>query len=147
MGGAEAIERMVVTFYNLTLKDDVLRPYFEHMTRQHIHYVALWFGEVFGGPAEYSKIRGKLTAHPHVVKVHLAANITEEARVRWIQLMAKAADIEKITNDPEFRQAFMAYLEWGTRMNEVFRQTPVPENSPMPKWGWGERKPFVPPEC
>jgi hemoglobin len=59
--------------------------------------------------------------------------------------MQKAADIEKLPRDPEFRSAFAAYFEWGTRMNQVFLDgAPVPERSPVPKWGWGERTPYLP---
>jgi hemoglobin len=145
-GGAEAIERMIITFYSLTLKDELLRPFFEHMSMEHKHYVALWIGEVFGGPKEYSKVRGKMKGHPYMIHKHLELTITEEQRVRWIQLMQQAADIEKLPNDPEFRSAFVAYFEWGTRMNQVFQHVPVPDESPVPTWGWGERKPYIPPK-
>lgn len=146
-GGAEAIERMVMTFYDLTLKDDILRPFFEHMSKEHKHYVALWIGEVFGGPEEYSKIHGALKSHQRMIKAHLAYDIPEVARMRWIQLMSQAADMENIPDDPEFRSAMMAYFEWGTRMQQVFLSgVPIPNESSVPKWGWGERKPYIPPK-
>lgn len=142
-GGAKAIESWIMTFYDLTLKDDILRPFFEHMSKEHKHYVALWIGEVFGGPKEYSKIHGAMKGHHRMIKTHLQYDIPEPARVRWIQLISQAADIEKLPNDPEFRSAIMAYFEWGTRMNQVFQQFPIPDKSPMPTWGWGERKPYI----
>lgn len=143
-GGSEAFERLVFTFYDLTLKDDLLRPFFEHMSDQHKLYVAYWLIEVFGGPEKYSEVHGKMKGHPRMIHAHLKLTITEPARVRWIQLMQQAADIEHFPSDPEFRSAFVAYFEWGTRMQQVFLSgVPVPENSPVPKWGWGERKPYV----
>jgi hemoglobin len=142
-GGSAAIERWVSAFYELTLQDDILRPFFEHMSPEHRHYVALWIGEVFGGPKEYSEIHGKMKGHGRMIKAHLQYPIPEPARMRWIQLMSQAADIEKIPDDPEFRSAVMAYFEWGTRMQQVFMVNPVPDESPMPTWGWGERKPFI----
>lgn len=146
-GGAEAFERLIMTFYDLAVKDELLRPLFQHMSTKHRHYVALWFGELFGGPKDYSKVRGDMTAHPYVINVHLSSNITEPQRARWINLMLQAADIVDLPDDPEFRSAFVAYLEWGSRMNQVFmRGTPVPKESPMPSWGWGERKPYVEPK-
>lgn len=146
-GGSEAFERLVKTFYKLTLKDELLRPFFEHMSDQHKHYVALWLIEVFGGPKEYSKIYGAMKGHAHMIKRHLSLTISEEARVRWIQLMQQAADREKFPNDPEFRSAFIAYFEWGTRMQQVFLSgVPIPNNSPVPTWGWGERTPYIPSE-
>jgi hemoglobin len=145
-GGSDAFERLVTAFYELTLKDEILQPFFKHMSALHIHYVALWLIEVFGGPKEYSEIYGDLKGHPHVIRQHLNQNITEEARSRWIQLIQRAADLEGFPSDPEFRSAFLAYFEWGTRMNQVFIDgVPVPDESPMPTWGWGEREPYIPP--
>ncbi|HVQ44335.1 MAG TPA: group II truncated hemoglobin [Candidatus Saccharimonadia bacterium] len=146
-GGSEAFERLVTTFYDLTLQDELLRPFFEHMSAKHKHYVALWLIEVFGGPKVYSEVYGALKGHPHMIRRHLELTIPEAARVRWIQLMQRAADIEKLPNDAEFRSAFVAYFEWGTRMNQVFANgAPVPDESPVPSWGWGERTPYIPPE-
>ncbi len=45
-----------------------------------------------------------------------------------------------IPDDPEFRSALVAYLEWGSRL-AVINSEPgvdVEEDQPMPKWGWGE---------
>jgi hypothetical protein len=44
-----------------------------------------------------------------------------------------------VPDDPEFRSALVGYIEWGSRLavlNSKPRET-VPENSPMPRWGWG----------
>jgi hemoglobin len=44
-------------------------------------------------------------------------------------------------DDPEFRSALVGYLEWGSRMavkNSQADENPIDENTPMPKWGWGE---------
>jgi hypothetical protein len=45
----------------------------------------------------------------------------------------------------EFRSAFVAYMEWGTRIALIMSQPgmEVPEKSPMPKWGGGEVKPLL----
>ena len=50
-----------------------------------------------------------------------------------------AADEAGLPDDPEFRSAFVAYLEWGTRLARLNSQDGAqPElNEPMPKWGWG----------
>jgi hypothetical protein len=50
------------------------------------------------------------------------------------------ADDVGLPADPEFRSAFMAYIEWGTRIavaNSQPAATPVP-HAPVPRWGWGE---------
>ena len=146
-GSADAIGRLICTFYGLTLKDELLRPLFEHMSDLHVHYVALWFVEILGGPPAYSDVHGALDGHGRMIRKHLHLGITEDQRTRWIALMLRAADLEGLPDDPEFRSAFVAYLEWGTRMGLVFAGgVPVPDASPMPVWGRGERPPYVPPD-
>ena len=145
MGGAEVVEKLVTTFYKFTLDDLLLRPLFEHMPAAHIHNVSLWIGEVFRGPKAYSKKFGNDTAHPHMMTRHLNIQITEEQRKRWMALMIKAADEVGLPEDPEFRSAFVGYLEWGTRIAKIMSQPDikVPERDPMPHWGWGEQKPVL----
>ena len=46
-------------------------------------------------------------------------------------------------SDPEFRSAFVGYLEWGTRLamiNSQITENTMKDTEPMPKWGWGEVK-------
>jgi hypothetical protein len=50
------------------------------------------------------------------------------------------------SSDPEFRSAFMAYVESGTRL-ALHNSQPgadVAEHAPVPRWGWGEAPPYVP---
>jgi hemoglobin len=49
-------------------------------------------------------------------------------------------------DDPEFRSALVAYLEWGTRIALANSQhgAVVMEHAPVPKWGWGEAPPYNP---
>ena len=55
---------------------------------------------------------------------------------------ATAADEAGLPDDPEFRSAFVGYIEWGTRLAVINSQpgAPDPEPAPMPHWGWGETK-------
>jgi hemoglobin len=44
-----------------------------------------------------------------------------------------------LPDDPEFRSALVAYLEWGSRL-AVLNSQPGAEavvDAPMPKWDWG----------
>ena len=47
---------------------------------------------------------------------------------------------------PEFRSAFVAYIEWGTRLALGNSQPGAepPAEAPVPRWGWGEAPPYNP---
>ena len=58
-------------------------------------------------------------------------------------LLAETADEAGLPSDPEFRSAFVAYIEWGSRIGLANSQpgaAPPPE-APVPRWGWGEAPP------
>ena len=77
---------------------------------------------------------------------HRDLGLTEEQRSRWLGRMVEAADQAGLPADPEFRSAFVAYLEWATRL-AVINSEPgaaVMEHAPVPKWGWGNTPPFQP---
>ncbi len=68
---------------------------------------------VFGGPVIYSSKEG---SHYKMIQKHLAKHLTVQHRKRWVQLIIESADDINLPNDPEFRFAFVAYIEWGTRI-------------------------------
>ncbi len=142
-GGADALRRLTEVFYDRVLDDPVLAPVFAHMSPDHRAHVALWLGEVFGGPATYTD---ELGGYPSMLRHHLGLELTEEQRSRWAALIAASADEAGLPDDPEFRSAFVAYVEWGTRIalaNSQPGAEPVPE-APVPLWGWGEAPPYQP---
>jgi hemoglobin len=141
-GGAEALQRLTEAFYAQVRRDDVLAPVFAHMPDDHPAHVAAWLGEVFGGPPRYTEEHG---GYPHMLAKHRDRALTEEQRLRWVHLICAAADEAGLPSDPEFRSAFVAYIEWGTRIalaNSQVGSTPPPE-APVPRWGWGEAPPYT----
>jgi len=94
-GGFETFERLVKTFYELTLQDDLLKAFFEKMPDSHKHNVALWLIEVLAVQKSIPRSMGDEWSCAHDSPAP-RFEFTEEARVRWIQLMQKAADIEKL---------------------------------------------------
>ena len=68
--------------------------------------------------------------------------LSEKQRARWMTLLLECADEIGVPSDPEFRSAFVASLEWGTRLAVINSQpgATANEDAPMPKWGWGEAK-------
>jgi hemoglobin len=143
-GGADALERLTARFYQHAAADPVLGPLFRHMDAHHPQFVAQFIGEVFGGPAVYSRERG---GHAHMVRAHLDRHLTETQRRRWFDLLLTTADEVGLPADPEFRSAMVGYLEWGSRLAVLNSQDGAEPNpdGPMPRWGWGEAKgPYIP---
>ncbi|MYW64772.1 antibiotic biosynthesis monooxygenase [Streptomyces sp. SID8379] len=135
-GGAEAFARLTSVFYAHVVKDDLLGPLFADLPAEHAEHVALWLGEVFGGPSAYSEQHG---GHSHMVAKHIGKGITEAQRRRWVNLMHDAADEAGLPTDAEFRSAFSAYVEWGTRLAVYFSGPDAvrPAEQPVPLWNWG----------
>ena len=135
-GGFPALTRMTRVFYSKYVPDDpLIGPLFASMLPDHPERVAAWLGEVFGGPKRYTEQYGGYT---RMVHQHLGKALTEAQRSRWVALMGRAADEAGLPQDPEWRAAFVAYLEWGSRLaleNSQPGATPPP-NMPVPRWWW-----------
>jgi hemoglobin len=141
-GGDEALLRLTRVFYDRVREDAVLAHVFAEMPHDHPQHVATWLAEVFGGPPRYT---GEHGGYAHMLAKHRNRALTETQRRRWLDMMLDAADEAGLPDDPEFRSAFVAYLEWGTRLalaNSQPDAAPPPE-APVPRWGWGEAPPYV----
>lgn len=137
-GGMPAIEKLMAVFYRKVLDDELLEPIFKHMSPTHQLHVAHFVAEVFGGPKIYSTEEG---SHFKMIQKHLTKHLTEQHRKRWADLLILSADEIDLPSDPEFRSAFVAYIEWGTRiavLNSNVKELDMHPEAPMPKWGWGE---------
>lgn len=133
---------MIDAFYDRVEQDELLSPFFPGgVNEDHRRHVAAWWGEVFGGPALYSE---ELGGYERMLSKHLNLSITEQQRFRFTSLMRVAADDASMPDDPEFRSALVAYLEWGTRIALGNSQVgaALMEHAPIPKWGWGEAPPY-----
>jgi hemoglobin len=136
-GGMAAFERLTAELYARVPQDPLLGPVFAAMSAEHATHVARFIAEVFGGPAEYSERQG---GHAHMIRRHLGRGLTEAQRRRWIELVIDCADATGLPADPEFRSAFVAYLEWGSRLALLNSQPGAnvkDEEQPMPRWDWG----------
>jgi hemoglobin len=142
-GGMPALDRLTDVFYRHVHADPVLAPVFAHVGDDHPHHVAVWLAEVFGGPTAYTDEHG---GYPAMLEHHHGLAITAEQRVRWATLIAAAADEAGLPADPEFRSAFVAYVEWGSRIGLANSQpgSQPPPRAPVPRWGWGEAPPYQP---
>lgn len=109
-GDIKTFEKLFTTFYEKVLKDDLLGELFQNMSPDHVKHVSHFVAEVFGGPKFYTN-EDKGT-HAMMIGRHIGKMLTEEKRQRWLQLLLQTADEIGLKSDPEFRSAFVGYLEW-----------------------------------
>ncbi|HZE85223.1 MAG TPA: group II truncated hemoglobin [Puia sp.] len=145
VGGMDTFERLIVLFYKKVVVDELIGPVFRHMSPEHQVHVAHFFAEVFGGPPAYTANGG---SHYKMIQKHLGKHLNESQRKRWVALLLDTADENNLPDDPEFRSAFVAYIEWGTRIAILNSNTDSPTidpDTPMPEWNWGvPGKPYMP---
>jgi hemoglobin len=145
-GGKEVLEKLTEVFYAKVLKDELLYEVFKNMSPEHSKHVAHFIAEVFSGPKMYTE--NDQGSHAKMIAHHLDKMLDEPKRKRWMNLLLESVDEVRLPDDPEFRSALVAYLEWGSRIAVINSKTtdnPVNENEPMPVWGWGvPGKPYQP---
>ena len=135
-GGFPALLRMTRIFYSKYVpQDPLVGPLFARMSPDHPERVAAWLSEVFGGSDFYSRQYG---GYSRMISQHVGKCITEEQRARWVKMLCQSADDAMLPSDPEFRAAFVAYLEWGSRIGKENSQQGAmpPPNMPVPRWWW-----------
>lgn len=135
LGGGPALRRLSDAFYERVLADELLAPVFANFTPTHVERVAIWLGEIFGGPADFT---ARLGGHQALLNVHLGLGIREEHRQRWLELMQAA--IEEVLSDrPDLHKTLMAYFDWGTAIAKDVSQEPsgtdLGDPGPTPRWG------------
>lgn len=139
-GGLPAFEKLTEHFYAKVKVDPILSPVFEHMDSDHPKHVAAFLVQCFGGGPTYSRDGSENEALKEMVGHHLERYLTEQQRRRWVELLMDSADEVDLPNDPEFRSAFAAKIEWGTRvavMNSQLTENPVQPGDHIPRFGWG----------
>jgi hemoglobin len=145
-GGLPAFERLTKAFYAKVVKDPIIAPVFAQMGPDHPKHVAAFIAQGFGAGPTYSGTQSENAAMRDMVQHHVGRKLTEQQRHRWVELMYEAADEVGLPSDPEFRSAFAAHIEWGSRiavMNSASDTNPTGPNDHIPRWDWGSvRGPF-----
>jgi hemoglobin len=137
MGGDARLQGLIEEFYRRVARDPLIGPVFAAMDAQHARKVADFIAQVFGGPDRYTANGG---SHAGMISRHMGRLLTQPQRARWVVLLVETADDSGVPDDPEFRAAFIGYLEWGSRLAVMNSAdgVPAPEaDLPMPVWNWG----------
>ena len=143
VGGKAVFRAWLDAFYDLVEADELLGPVFGGVvSEEHRAHVTDWWCEVMGGPDTYTRERG---GYRHMLAHHRGLAIDGEQRLRFVDLLSRAADVAGVPADPECRAALMGYAEWGTRLaveNSAPDASPV-ASAPVPRWGWGVAPPYL----
>ncbi|MFF8411227.1 globin domain-containing protein [Streptomyces omiyaensis] len=77
-----------------------------------MEHVAAWLAEVFSGPADFT---AELGGHQALLRARLKLGITEEQRLRWMELMTAAVE-KQLPDDELLRRRVVECFDWGTRI-------------------------------
>lgn len=135
-GGEAALHRLEQYFYASVLVDPLLQPLFGAGQPQHVAHLTAFTAESFGGPDQFTRELG----FAHLIAVHRGLRITEEQRLRFVELYLKALDATGMPDDPEFRDAVREHVEFGTRVAQQNSHAETDDQlhplREVPRWTW-----------
>lgn len=111
-GGEAGLHRLESLFYASVLADPLLQPLFGAGKPEHVDHLTAFTAESFGGPDRFSRELG----FAHLIAVHRGLHITEEQRLRFVELYMAALDAAGMPADPAFRAAVREHVEFGSRV-------------------------------
>lgn len=137
-GGDEAFLALAHAHHERCIADPLLNHPFskEDLDPQHVERLAAYWAEVLGGPARFSE---QLSDHSSMLRMHAGNGPGMlELGPLFVECFVAAADDVGLPDDPEFRAALRAYMEWAVAdVNEFHDEgASVPEGLGMPRWDW-----------
>ena len=136
-GGKPAFLALAAAHHARCLADPELNHPFSHPGQhpQHVERLAAYWGEVLGGPAEYST---ECADHSYVLQLHAGNGDMSDLGRRFVSCFVAAADDAGLPDDAEFRAALRGYMELAVAEVLLYgpRDSVVPEDRPLPRWGW-----------
>ena len=135
-GGESAFLALATAHHARCLADPELNHPFSHPGNpQHLERLASYWGEVLGGPATYSQSCGDQT---FLLRMHAGNGDMSDLGRRFVECFVLAADDAHLPDDPAFRAALRAYMEWavGEMISYPNSDDVVPADAPMPRWSW-----------
>jgi hemoglobin len=114
-GGDPAFRALAAAHHERCLADPELNHPFSHPGQhpQHVDRLARYWAEVMGGPPRFSE---ECSDHSAMLRMHAGNGDMSDLGRRFVECFVRAADDAGLPADPEFRAAFVGYVEWGTRL-------------------------------
>ncbi len=133
VGGAEGVLRLAGAWHERVLADEVVAHAFSHgFHPRHTERLAAYWGEAWGGPAEYSERYGDETS---VVRMHSGNGPHEEMDRRAIACFDRAMEDVGIGDD-RVRRTLHDYFAWATTTTMAYYDSAgdVPAGLRIPRW-------------
>jgi hemoglobin len=107
VGGEAGLARLASAFYRRVLADPLMLPLFVHPDEDHAGRLALFLGELFGGPPEHTRQRG---GRATMARIHVGLRISNLQRERWIEHMRAAC--EEVSIPAAFMEHFEPQMQY-----------------------------------
>lgn len=135
-GGAAAFQALAAAHHERCLADPVLSHPFSHPGHpDHVQRLGTYWAEVFGAPPLFSRDCGD---ESHVLYLHSSTGADDDLGERFLRCFVDAADDAGLPDEPEFRAALRAYMEWAVAavMAVSPQGSQVPAGLAVPRWSW-----------
>jgi hemoglobin len=135
-GGEPAFLALAAAHHERCLADPELNHPFSHPGQhpRHVERLAWYWAEVMGGPPRFSR---ECSDHSAMLRMHAGNGDMSDLGRRFVDCFVRAADDAGLPEDPEFRAALRAYMEWA--VGEVLSYPTAADVSvglSMPRWSW-----------
>jgi len=136
-GGEPAFLALAAAHHARCLQDPELNHPFSHPDQhpQHLERLAAYWAEVMGGTHRYSSSCGDQSG---LQDMHAGNGDMSDLGRRFVACFDQAVDDAGLPDDPEFRAALHAYMQWA--VDDVLAYSPVgatvPAGLAMPHWSW-----------
>jgi hemoglobin len=136
-GGEPAFLALAAAHHARCLEDPELNHPFSHPGQhpEHIGRLAAYWAEVLGGPPSYSHVCGDQST---ILHMHAGNGDMSDLGARFLDCFVQALGDAGLPDDPEFRGAMRAYMQWA--VDDVLVYSPVdaavPTGVAMPRWSW-----------
>jgi hemoglobin len=137
-GGDDAFLALARAHHARCVADPELNHPFtkEDLNPHHVERLAAYWAEVLGGPPRFS---AGISDHSAMLRLHAGNGPGMlDLGPRFVDCFVRAADDVPLPDDPEFRAALRAYMEWAVADVNEFHDAgaSVPSGFGMPRWVW-----------